>query len=221
MPHRRVIGSREAFLVFMLLGFSLPAMALPLAVTASAERLTIEGLAPRASVAILGVAHEPAYYMPFIASRRELLTDDDGDGKIVYAPPRGIAFRSIWIVTDLATGETTIATRLGFKALEMVQRGAGRGHAVDVVGDILDVGRDGVDILLVRPNKGAWTIPIRGRGTEETTVSGRLRVHVAKLRPVRPSFGSAPPALLPGDVVVMLDPEQLEYWLRTIPGGGH
>ncbi len=210
---------RSILIVLAILAMSFPCAAAPLAVAVRADRLSIEGLVPGGSVALLGAAHEPAYYMRSIVTHRELLSDGDGDGKIVYAPPRGIAFRSIWMVVDLASGETTIATREGYHALEMVQFGAGKGRAVDVAGSVFDIGRDHVDILVVRPRKGAWAIALRGRGTEEGP-RGRLRAHVSKLPPMRPDFGNAPPTLVPGDVVLMVDPERMEYWGRTITVGG-
>jgi len=213
---------RALLLCVVLTGFSFSGMALPLSVTVTNRRLNIEGVTPGSSVALLSVAHEPAYYMTRVVSRRELLSDDDGDGRIQYEPPNGVAFRSIWIVADLVTGEVTIASPPGFKPLQMRQKGAGRGNAVESVANTLDVGRDHVDILVVRPGKGAWAIGVREGRTEDRdgVANGRIRVDLAKLQPLLADFGAAPHGLQPGDVVAILDAERMEYWMmKSEPGG--
>lgn len=195
-------------------------IAAPLTVKVSSERLTIEGVTPGSAVTLMGMVQESGYYMIRFVPHRELLTDADRDGRIEYAPRGGIAFRSIWVVTDLQTGETNVAAQAGFKTLVMRQRGAGQGSAVSVTPALLDVGRKDVDVLVVRPGRGAWTLPIRGRGTEPPTAPGRVRVSVSKLQPLRGDFGAAPAALIPGDVVVILDLERLEYWTTKFTEGG-
>jgi hypothetical protein len=188
--------------------------------TVSSERVMVDGLTPGSSIALLGVARETGAYVTHVVSRRELLTDDDHDGKIDYAPAGGIAFRSVWMVADLDSGETAIVSRSGYKPVEMKEIGAGRGNSVNLLGNILDIARPRVEILVVRPRRGAWFMVTRGRGTEPAIGNGRLRVDAAKLRPLKPGFDAAPAAFIPGDVILVLDEEELEYWAVTVTPGG-
>lgn len=194
-----------------------------LKITTSDERLLIEGLRPGASVALLGAAHERAYYMTRVVSRREILTDDDHDGTIEYKPSSGIAFQSIWIVMDIATGETKVVTPSGYNAIEMTQQGAGRGNAVNITGNIFDIGRDHADIVIVRPNEGAWALPVREEGVKDAPVVaiGRSAVPLVKLIPLRPAFGSPPPALKNGDVVAIVDAVRMQYWVTSVARGAN
>jgi hypothetical protein len=200
-----------------------PAAASTLKITTSDDRLLIEGLRPGASVALLSAAHERAYYMSRIVSSREVLTDDDRDGRIEYKPASGIAFQSIWIITDLASGETKVITPAGYKAIEMFQQGAGRGNAVNITGNIFDIGRERADILVVRPNEGAWALPVREGGLKDAPVAarGRSAVPLVKLLPLRPAFGSPPPALKDGDVVAIVDAVRMEYWVASVARGAN
>jgi|GEM_PF-4498595 len=194
-----------------------------LKITTSEEHLLIQGLRPGGSVALLGAAHERAYYMTRVVSRREILTDDDHDGTIEYKPSNGIAFQSIWIVMDIATGETKVATPAGYNAIEMTQQGAGRGNAVNITGNIFDIGRDHADIVVVRPNEGAWALPVREGGVKDAPVAavGRSNVPLVKLIPLRPAFGSPPPALKNGDVVAIVDAVRMQYWVTSIARGAN
>ncbi len=209
------------YLALIVVGTSASGAALPsISVTVSSQRVTIAGLTPGASVALLGVARETGAYLTRVATWRELLTDDTHAGRIDYAPPGGIAFRSIWIVVDVASGETVVASPPGYKPGEMKEISAGRPNSVNLAGNLLDIGRSRVDILMVRPKHGAWFTVARGRGTEAPDVSGRLHVDVAKLQPLKPAFGTAPVAFTPGDVIFVVDEEELEYSMMAVTPGG-
>lgn len=200
----------------ILVSASPPAFASPLVVTIVGGRLVIDGIEPGASVALLSAAHEPAYYMSRIVSHRELLVDDDGDGKIEYKVPNGVAFQSVWIVTDIATGETIVTTPAGYRPIVMTQQGAGRGNPVNVNASGVDIGRDRADILLVRPKEGAWALPVRkGLVSQPGAVKGRAAVAFPTLHPLKPAFGNSPTTLKPGDVIAIVDAERMEYWVTT------
>jgi len=203
-------------------GFPSTAVAAPVAELTDKE-LIVRNLTPGSTVALLAVAHEPAYYMMRLVSRRELLKDDDKDGVVRYVPDHGVAFRSLWIVVDVASGESTMATPAGYEAVEMYQRGAGRGNAVQSIVNTLDVGREVVEILLVRPGEGAWFVTARDRGfsDQDGQANGRIRLDPRKLRSPRGTYGDPPHAMRNGDVVAVVDPDLLEYWWATIGRGGN
>jgi hypothetical protein len=217
-----LLSVRSVFLVFAVT-FSIPAMAASPQLTVSNDTVTIEGVTPGSSVVLFSVAREPVHYLAQVVSRREVLTDDDHDGKIEYKPSKGVAFQSIWIAVDFQSGETAVAGKPGYIPLPMTQRGAGRGNVLNLVGtNVLDIGRGDVEVLVVRPGKGAWAITVRGgHGTEESPQPWRSRVGLGKLHPLRAEFKDPPPVLVPGDVVLMIDPQGMEYSLTTITPGGH
>jgi hypothetical protein len=196
-------------------------IAAPPAVAISSDRLTITGVTRGAEVALLSVAHEPGYYMTRVVSRRELLPDSDSDGRVEYQLPTGVALRSIWIIVDIQSGEMTIAAPPGFQPLEMKQKKARPGKAVEAIANTVDVGRALVDILVVRPGMGAWAMAAReGSSADRDGVrNGRLRLDTAKLLPLKKSSRIPPNALEPGDVVAILDPERMEYWITKLERG--
>jgi hypothetical protein len=219
--HREELPRPAIVVVLLALATLAPVTAIAnMSVIVSTQLVTITGLTPGASIALLGVARDTGPYLTHVVTRRELLTDADNDGRIDYPPPAGIALRSMWIVVDVASGETVIATRAGYNPVPMKKVGVGGANSVNLTGNLLDIGRSRVDILVVRPKHGAWFTIARGRGTEAPDVSGRLRVDVAKLHPLAPSFGNAPAAFTPGDVVFVVDEEELEYSVLTVTAGG-
>lgn len=203
--------------------YSASAATSTLKTTISDDRLLIEGLRPGASVALLGAAHERAYYMTRVMSRREILTDDDRDGTIEYKPSSGIAFQSIWIIMDITTGETKVVTPAGYRPIEMTEQGAGRGNAVNITANVFDIGSEHADILVVRPNEGAWALAVREGGVKDAPVAaiGRSAVPLVKLVPLRPAFGSSPPALKNGDVVAIVDAVRMQYWVTMVARGAN
>jgi hypothetical protein len=203
-------------------GFPSTAVAAPVAELSDKE-LVVRNLTPGSAVALLAVAHEPAYYMMRVVARRELLKDDDKDGVVRYVPDHGVAFRSIWIVVDVASGESAMTTPAGYEPVEMYQRGAGRGQAVQAIVNTLDIGREAVEILLVRPGEGAWFVTARDRGfsDQDGQANGRIRLNPRKLRSPQGAYGEGPHAMRNGDVVAMIDPDILEYWWATMGRGGN
>jgi hypothetical protein len=194
-----------------------PVAAEPLSVSLTDSTVQVDST-PRSTVAVVGVAQEPANYLWRIASRRELLLDDDGDARLAYTPPHGVAFRSIWIAVDVASGASAMAVPPGFIAEEMHELAVGSGKAVETVAKTLDISRGRVEILLVRPGAGAWSLSAREGGPDDRdgTPNNRLRVHLQRLLPLRLDYGAAPDALREGDVVVVLDANRMQYWSRTI-----
>lgn len=199
---------------------AMPAAA-ALAGTLSSESLHIQGVSPGTSVALIGAAREPASYISRLASYREILTDNDRDGVIQYTPPRGVAFTSMWVVVSLASGEVALLTPEGFPRVQMKQRGAGRGKAVEAIAGSLDIGRNEVAMLIVRPGEGAWTITARDGNSADRDgrANGRLRLDLSKLQRLAGAAPNPPHALKNGDVVAVLDIESMEYLVTTVGEG--
>ncbi len=207
---------------WFLVGFALPLWANPI-VSFAGKHIHIEGVTPGSSVAILSVAHEPVYYMTRVVCRSVMVDDADRDGVVDYDLNATVAFRSIWIVTDVASGTTTVAAPTGYEPRTMKQKGAGRGNAMNILPNALDIGRDMAQVVLVRPGKSAWTIGVRGEhgAGNPAAANGRAHVDIASMRPIRANGEAAPGVLKRGDVVAVIDPERMEYLLTTVDQGGN
>ena len=186
------------------------------------ETLTVRSVSPGGSVVLFSVAREPIGGIARVVSRHELLVDDDRDGVIRYAPPSGLVPRSVWMVIDVETGTVAVGTPLGIPPTLMRPHGAGEGVPVQAVANRLDIGREEVDVLVLRPGEGAWAGVVRdgGPADRDNHANGRLHLDPSKLDPIAPVFGDAPSALKPGDVLAILDAARLEYWYGTAAGGG-
>lgn len=213
---------RRRFLLGLLIATVCPALFARQTLTASfsSTKLVIEGVHPGGSVAILAVEHESAYYMTRVSSRQIVLTDDHHDGTITFEKPTPIAFRSIWIIADLDTGEILVATPAGFRALEMRRRVATDPAPVDVGLADVSVDRDQAQVLVVRPGRGAWTKTVGLQRAGDSPVNPkRPTVAIDALHELHKEFGRAPSMFLPGDIVVAVDPVQLDYSITTISRG--
>jgi hypothetical protein len=210
---------RIVFVVAVASCFSRLASGAPV-VEAAGSALVIRNITPGSSVALLGVAREPAYYMAHMVVRRELLADEDRDGTVQYPLPNGVAFQSIWIAIDVASGETTTFSPDGYVPLEMHERGAGRSKSVEAIENTLDIGRAVVELVVVRPGHGAWFATPRDGGAADRNGRDRnIRLDPAKMKARGGTHGDAPHALQNGDVVAVIDPEMMEYWIRVIGRG--
>lgn len=191
------------------------------AVKLSDDAVTVSSIEPGASVVVFGVAREPIGGIARIATRHQLLVDSDRDAVIRYTPPSGVSPASVWIAVDLASGAVGVAAP-GGSARAMRAYGAGEGVPAQAVANRLEVGRQEVSVLLVRPAVGAWVGSVRdgGDADRDQRPDGRMDLDLSRLAPLSLRLGNAPAAMRPGDVFVVLDAERLEYWYGTAPGGG-
>ena len=168
-----------------------------------------------------GVAREVADYAETLV-RREAVVTADATGAARYEIGRAVAPQSVWVAVDLATGGTAAAAPAGFELVESDFRGRGvlRGLLSDADG--LEDARPFLEVLLVRPGAvgGAWGASVGdgGAADEDGAGDGKLRVSLARLRPVG-SSGAAPERFAPGDTVAAIEPRSLQLTLVTLQGG--
>jgi hypothetical protein len=184
------------------------------------EVVTISGITPGGKVALLGVAREPGPYMSRLVTYRELLTDADADGMIVFTPRAKVAHSSIWIAVDVETGSATTVTPSG--ALRpFAQKSQGRGPAIGRGNGTLDFGRGRIVMLVVRPEENAWFLALREGGSADLSKNdrGRVRADLARMRPINDPDGPALHTVKEGDVVAVIDPEAMEHAIVIIERG--
>lgn len=178
------------------------------------------GITPGGQAVWFGVAREQGLYRIEVVTRREIVTDEDGDGVVRLDVPGGIVPMSVWAVVDLASGEIALAMPPGTESrLEpfpsdgfVAGTAAGPGH--------LQLRKELQEMCLVRPGVGAW----HGRAGDGAAGDGDGQPDgVVTIRPaILSSFGSAAKGIgdyRRGDVVVLVEPRLMEFtWVRIGSG---
>lgn len=176
------------------------------------------GMTPGGQMAWFGVARESKDHAATIVRRETVATDDDRDGAVRLDLGREVPLVSIWVAVDLATGKVAVATPEGFPLRRIALPGAGA-----VPGgtgpDRLELNRGYLELLVVRPGSGVWgaTVGDGGEADDDGAQDGRVSVALAHLRAGGTS-PAAPQSLGPGDLLVAIDPNEMEVAVSQIPG---
>lgn len=184
-----------------------------LGVVVSNTEVKISGLTPGATVVLYSVSMEPRPYTARLVRRSEVLLDDDRDSVVTYRLTQKPSIRSIWAAVEVQNGWFAIASPSGYKPRKMYE--ASRlSDRTKLNTDKLQFERAAIDILLVRPGRGAWTLR-SGDGwanDEDKMSNGKLIVSVEHFRPLTPEVkGTTPARVNAGDVIIAIDPYQFEY----------
>ena len=179
------------------------------------QSIRISGIAPGSSIAYVSVSIETAEWMNKIVPRDGLLADADYDGVITIELQVRPAYRSVWGIVDLGSGESVIATPEGFESLPLDPRdrmNQARGVLSSL--DAVEIERNELEILLVRPGVGAWRLTAFDGGTTDADqVPNRMiRAALGAMTPLE-SSGPPPARIAAGDVAIAIDPEELTHFL--------
>lgn len=198
------------------------ARAEPLRLTVAGEDVVATGATAKGRVVFFGVTREVAPDDIVEVNRKmDVLTDDDGDGRVALPLGRAVPLRSAWVAVDLASGAFEAAAPEGFRLKKVNFRGKGIGRRSDGRDSVVDA-RALAEILVVRPgtgpDAGAWHLYLGdgGPSDEDGTPDGRLEAALDRMEPLA---GSPPPpaTFQKDDVVLVLDPDQLEMTLVKMP----
>jgi len=179
------------------------------------------GLTPGGKIAWFSVAREATGAGSLIARREQVTADDDGDGSARLDLDRPVPPRSMWAAVDLKTGEVALATP-GDYPLRRMALAAGTFHP-GAAGDfdrVLAEGHDSLELFVARPAVGAWALSVwdGARDDEDGPANRRLSLAFDGMAAVGQS--PAPPVrLLPGDVVVLMDPDTMQVAAVKLAGG--
>lgn len=171
---------------------------------------------------LLAIAREPLEWRERVDTYTEILLDTDLDGRATFSPPRGVPWKSVWVAVDPLDGSATVATGPGFprRALEFDPaiglKREGRGGLKKLLRQT-----DRLAILIVRPGGGAWrmTTSDGGSGDDDGDDDGRVSVDLSRAEPLGTVFGRLQ-QLLPGDVIVGIEPKGLGFFVYQLEGGG-
>lgn len=190
-------------------------------VTCRDTEVEISGLTPGAGAAWLSVARESlAYWRTSVVRRDGVEPDGDGDGVVTIPLEKGLPPASVWIAVDLKTGDAGVGAPEGFKPRLIAEDVADLGRGASGLADLASEAHEVLELLLVRPGVGAWGLTVGDGGASDGDGdrNGAIRVALAALRPVRLA-PATPPALHPGDTVVVVDTQTLQFAVQRFLAG--
>lgn len=186
--------------------------------TFTPQSVLAAGLSPGGEVVFFAVARIPLGSHQRLEAHREVVAAD-GAGEAVLELADGVPRRSVWAVVDLASGDYALGTpedyplRQASLAPEAFDPGPGGGL------DRIRHRHRRLELLLLRPGVGAWTLRAAdgGEGDADGAADGTLTTALDALEPLTPA-AQVVAALLPGDVVVVLDPERMNVTAARLAG---
>jgi hypothetical protein len=202
-------------------------LTLPCAIGAQADTITfqfgaqtveINGVTPRATVYIYGLAREPKGWTTSIVPRETKLRDDDGDGRIIWDLERPFPWRSVWFAVELESGNYGAAApkeyttrRIDLTSTHLKKDAAGEVQQLALGGSM-------IEFIVVRPKSGeVWGATVASRGSQdEGTEVGKVALSVLKLQPRDASSGPAPKSLKKDDVIFALNSFKAEYGVARV-----
>ncbi len=192
-----------------------PAFASPPTLTFDAGSLTASGLTASGEAAFLGVMRLPRVYYQEVYTVRETGTAD-AEGSLLLPVEPGVGRRSVWAVVDLATGELAVAAPEDYRLNELPLPAEAIGRDADDKPSRVTLSQKTAEVLLARHGSGAWGLAVTDGGPEDADgeVDGSITLSVAALAPMEEL--AAPEELLAGDVLVVLDPNELTYRAATV-----
>lgn len=179
--------------------------------------LAVSGITPKGEVVWFGVARETSEYSATVVRRDLVLADEDGDGKVRLELGRPVPVFSVWIAVDLATGAWAAAAPEGSTAAEVPATHRPRGRGEPGRPDWVEIQRDYVEVAVIRPGEGAWGLTLGDGGQDDGdgAPDGRLTASLARMRGLGHS-PAAPERFSPRDVVAVIDPNRMEFYVETL-----
>ena len=199
---------------------AIPAGAAPFRVTLEADAVVVSGMTAKGQAVLLGVTRviEPDDFQ-VVRRHLQVLADDDGDGTVRYPLEGGIPLRSLWAAVDLKTGDYDAAAPEAFGLRRVNWRGRGPLRRADGK-DAVEDRRPRLELLVVRPQAGAWSLRVRDGDASDGdgVIDGRLQGILERMEPLAAS--PPPPSLFQADdLVIGLDPAAMEITLFKVPQG--
>src|SRR5215212_7660147 len=185
------------------------------AVAFQSGSITVSRLTGNGEAIVFSVLQEPHKYWSTLVTDAKRLTADAG-GVVHYTPP-SLPLFSVWAVVDFQTGAVTVAFPPGgaLRRVEMAAPAWKRDESGSIAA--LQAGRESIEMLIVRPNVGAWIVSNADGGAidDDHLVNGRTMTAPGTMKAV----GSGPPApkrIVPHDVIVLIDPETMEVFTTEV-----
>lgn len=175
------------------------------------NRIIASGVSPRGQVIFFGRSVQYQSGIPYYQRHSAIMTDDDRDGSVTLTLDENVSTFSTWAVVDFDTGASAVVAPQGraprrIDLPPLVWRGGV---------SYIDLSRDALDVLLVRPRVGAWMLGMwqGGRFDADARRDSNLRAGLASMKPII-GTNPSPPTATPRDVIVIIDPLKLDVFTR-------
>lgn len=180
----------------------------------------VADVTPHGQVALFSVARESGDFAPIVARREAILSDDDGDGRVQFALPKGVAFRSVWVAVDLTSGEFAAATPASFPLRELKLASGKFKAGLKGKQDSFEFPTHFLEVFVARPGVGAWvgSSADGDDNDDDGPANGSVSTSLEHMKPVG-SSPTPPDEFRDGDVVVVIDPSELQVGVVQIKGG--
>jgi len=207
-----------ALLTGLLLAAAPPSVAAPpLGITLDGDAVVVSGLEPGTEIVYFSVSRFSAAYVPRTERRSERLADEDADGEVRIALDRPVPPKFLAVAVELPSGRFAVWTPDDSPGREVAfpenSLRPGPGDRLDRLED----GNDYIELLLVRPGRGAWALTT-GDGTptdESPSSDGLVLAALASMVPVGDS-GEPPEEYEKDDLLLRVAPAAMEYYLARI-----
>jgi hypothetical protein len=141
-------------------------------------------------------------------------SDDDGDGSVSITSPWATR-RAVWTAIDLSRGSYSIGTPNGYqpgslKLVTLKKNDVGEELVVEMIAPY-------VEVVFIRPGEGSWRASAfeGGQGDGDDQANHRLDISADAMTPLDGS-GEAPKHFKEGDLIVGVDPIQMNYFLIEV-----
>lgn len=170
-------------------------------VTVGVDRVVVTGITPGGEAILFGRSIAYQGGVPVLARHAASGKDDDSDGTVMWLFDE-VEQRSIWVAVDLDTGDHAIGSPDGATP-RVITVTPNDWREND---DSLDIRREYVDFLLVRPRKGAWALAVRQGSSRDADgrTDNNLRLRTPSMFPLH-GKESPPPYAAKKDVLVIID----------------
>jgi hypothetical protein len=200
---------RTLFPVFLLILVALAPSAFgqstPLTVHVAETSVKVFNLTPGGDVVLVECARMGRNGRTINEARPRLLHDDDGDGIVTL--PGDVPYVSVWIAVDYKTGKVATGAPEGVEP--WVRPISENFYRKDADEQILALEQEihRMLLLIVRPEKGAWSLRARegDDGDRDNEPNNRLLMAFEDAKPLEEGKEQAPRHLKAGDVVVAVD----------------
>jgi hypothetical protein len=190
-------------------------------VQVNAKEIVVSNVSPGSDVYLFGTLQEGRGFYSSLLTVDLTASDDDRDGVVKFAYPKGVPLRSVWIAVDQRNGDIGAGVPSGY-TLRMTsippgawKRKSGAGGAIDV----LSIEHKALEYLVVHPGQDAWRWEAdQGSKRDEDGLDDNIvTVSPGSFLPGKKGKGKPPNTFTAGDVVIAVDPFSLEVLTSRVP----
>jgi hypothetical protein len=205
--------------VAMLAGWPAIADQSRISVQVNAKEIVVSSVSPGADVYLFGALQEGHGFYSSLLTVDLTASDDDRDGIVRFAYPKGVPLRSVWIAVDQRSGDVGAGVPAGYTLrMTSIPPGAWKKRK-GAETDAIAIEHKALEYLVVRPGEDVWRWEAdQGSKRDEDGLDDNIvTVSPASMRPGKKGKGAAPKAFSPGDLVVAIDPFSLEVLTSRAP----